>query len=392
MNLLDVALIGFIIWQIVRGVRSGLVRQTISLLSLLLAFVAASFISPLIISKLGPSISKPLATIIIFSIILLVISIVAELASKKLVEIVHRSQKIDEINQITGGMLGLAFAIVAIWLLAGVFSSTVWPNLSRQIKTSRVVRVVDSFMPPPPGFISQVQNYLRDLSFPKVFVGFEPDLNEPVNLPSEESVRAIAIKYQDSVVKIMGYGCGNYVSDGSGFVAAKDLIVTNAHVVAGIDKPIVQDKNGRHQSDIIHFDPDVDLAILRANSLAGTPIPIRYSDVPRGSQGVVLGYPGGGGYSAVSAGVIEKIIAVGRNIYGTGQVQRPVYGLNTSVVPGNSGGPFVLTSGEVAGVIFASSQTNENVGYSLTSEMLKPALNSALNSADVVSSGKCLTR
>lgn len=388
-NLLDVALISFVVWQLIRGYRAGFVRQTISLLSLLLAFVLASVVSPVVVSWFGGLLSRPLISLIIFSLILVLVSLLAELISKRLLQSVHNHKRIDEIDRISGSILGFVFAVVAIWLLASIFSSTAWPGLSRQIKNSRVVQAVDAVTPPPPSFIAQIQNYLSDLNFPKVFVGLEPQLDQPVNLPTEADVRAVALSSQDSVVKIVSAGCGNYLSDGSGFVAADGLVVTNAHVVAGVSQPIVVDRGGNHRSKVVYFDPDVDLAILRTAGLIGKPLPIHSADLPRATQGVVLGYPGGGGYSAVSAAVIEKIIAFGRNIYGSGEVKRPVYALSTQVVPGNSGGPFLLTNGEVAGVVFASSQTNDNVGYALTSETLRNPLQVAASSS-AVSSGRCM--
>lgn len=390
-NLLDVALTAFIIWQLIRGYRAGFVRQTISLLSLFLALLLASVISPLAVNWLGDVVSRPVVSLIVFALILILVSTLSELASVRLLRNLHRHKKIDDADRIFGGALGFVFAVVAIWLLASIFSSSVWPNLSRQIKNSRVVQAVDVVTPPPPSFIAQIQTYLSDLSFPKVFIGLEPQLDQPVSLPGEADVRAVALQSQASVVKIVSAGCGNYLSDGSGFVAADGLVVTNAHVVAGVNRPLVMDKLGSHQSVVVYFDPDTDIAILRTSGLVGAPLPIHFGDLSRGNGGVVLGYPGGGGYSGVSAAVIEKIIAYGRNIYGGGQVKRPVLALKTKVVPGNSGGPFMLTSGEVGGLVFASSQTDENVGYALTTETLRTPLKIAASSSEV-SSGRCMAR
>lgn len=392
MNLLDLALIGLLIWQLVRGARAGFTRQAITLVSFFVAILLAVIISPVVVPLFGNIWPRPILSLVIFALILLLVSALSEVISHKTTQKLQGHKKIESLDRVGGAILGLVLTIISIWLLAAIFSSSAWPRVSRQIKSSRIVRIVDAAMPTPPPVIAQIQNYLSDLSFPKVFVGLEPELEPPANLPEQADVRAVALKAQDSVVKIEAGGCGNYLSDGSGFVVAPNLVVTNAHVVAGTRRPDIIDRSGRHASTIVYFDSDVDLAVLRTSGLSGDPLKVNYTPMARGGQGVVLGYPGGGGYSAVSAVVIDKIIAFGRNIYGDGEVRRPVYALGTRVVPGNSGGPLVNMNGEVAGVIFASSQTDDKVGYSLTAETLRSPLEAAQANTATVSSGRCMSR
>jgi S1-C subfamily serine protease len=105
----------------------------------------------------------------------------------------------------------------------------------------------------------------------------------------------------------------------------------------------------------------------------------------------VLGYPGGGPLDAHRAAVLRTLDpAVGRDIYGRGEVERSVLELQTRVRPGNSGGPFVLSDGSVGGVVFAASSGDEDVGYAIAASELEEALARGIGSTDEVSTGPCL--
>ncbi len=118
---------------------------------------------------------------------------------------------------------------------------------------------------------------------------------------------------------------------------------------------------------MVSFDPSYDLAVLRVNDLSEPALPLDSSTVSRGTQAAVLGYPEGGPFDVVPAGVMDEFQAQGRDIYGQGLTEREVYELQAVVRPGNSGGPLVEPDGEVIGVVFSRSTTNNDVGYALTS-------------------------
>jgi S1-C subfamily serine protease len=191
-----------------------------------------------------------------------------------------------------------------------------------------------------------------------------------------------------SVVKIEGKGCGGIV-EGSGFVAAADNVVTNAHVVAGVTNPLIIDTKGTHKATIVYFDSDLDIAVLRATGLAGQPLKLNATTAPEGTPGVVLGYPGGGDFSARAAAVIESFSARGRNIYNQGETQRAIYSIKSPVEEGNSGGPLINKNGEVIGVIFAKSTTYDNLGYALMAQAVASDLAQAQGRTQAVSNGNC---
>ena len=89
------------------------------------------------------------------------------------------------------------------------------------------------------------------------------------------------------------------------------------------------------------------------------------------------------------AAVNDEYEASGRDIYGRSLVTRSIYELRSPVRQGDSGGPFVLPSGDVAGVIFAAATTDGDVGYALTGPEVSDEVTRGSNSSEAVDTGSC---
>jgi S1-C subfamily serine protease len=166
-------------------------------------------------------------------------------------------------------------------------------------------------------------------------------------------------------------------------------VVTNAHVVAGIDSPYIIDQHGQHQANVIWFDPNLDLAVLTTSGLTGSPLAISDSTAANNTPSVVLGFPGGGNFSASPALVLSSFTATGRNIYDQGDTNRSIYEIKAKVIPGNSGGPLVNAKGTVIGIVFAESTAYNNVGYALTMQQPLNEIHQAIKRDKTVSTGAC---
>ena len=83
---------------------------------------------------------------------------------------------------------------------------------------------------------------------------------------------------------------------GSGWVAGGGLVVTNAHVVAGQDDTTVQlqGEGPAVDADAVWYDPQNDLAILRAPGVGGRPAAGHERERPPGASAAVLGFPENG--------------------------------------------------------------------------------------------------
>jgi S1-C subfamily serine protease len=140
---------------------------------------------------------------------------------------------------------------------------------------------------------------------------------------------------------------------------------------------------------VVAFEPALDLAVIRVPDLAAPALPLATEDLPRGTGGAVLGYPGAGPLTVVPAAVRRLFEPVGRDIYGRGEVERRLYELDADVRGGNSGGPFVLRDGRVAGVVFANSVLDDDIGYAIAASQVRPVVDAALNLTAPTGVGDC---
>ena len=289
-------------------------------------------------------------------------------------------------------VLGLVVAVVATllvaWLLASTLANTSSLALNSTIANSRIIRSLDGVLPAPPSVFSRVQNFLSSEGFPPVFAQLAPISAGPVALPGDSQLQAAVGRAGGSTVKIVGDGCGQ-IQEGSGFVVAPGVVVTNAHVIAGIHDPLVEDASGSHTTTVVSFNPSYDLAVLRVPGLSDPSLTLDPQNVSRGTQAAVLGYPEGGPFTVVAAGVMDEFEAQGRDIYGQGLTEREVYEIQAIVRPGNSGGPLVEPDGQVIGVVFSRSTTNDDIGYALTSPGVLANVQRAKDLTVAVGTGPC---
>ena len=266
-----------------------------------------------------------------------------------------------------GAALGVAITFVSFWLIGSVLVQGPSRPVARALQKSTLLRVINDTFPRPPNVFAYIQQYLNTSGFPQVFAGFPRSVGPPVKLPSNEVARRAIAKAEASTVRVVVPACGG-VQLGSGWVAAPSTIVTNAHVVAGGDEVTIEDSAGRHAGTVVVFDSRTDVAVVHVDGLAGPPLDLDTAAKERGTPGATLGFPGAadGRMEVHSAAIQDHYPASGRDIYGRSIVERDVYEIRSKVRQGDSGGPFVLPNGDVAGVIFAASTTDEDTGYALT--------------------------
>ena len=269
-------------------------------------------------------------------------------------------------DSVLGVVVAVGTLLVSAWLVASLLAQTQLSWLSSQIQRSDVLKAVQKVMPPEPGLLARAQGYLDDSGFPTVFADLGAPNAGPVPVLSTSASNAVGAKVSPSMVKVLGQACG-YLQEGSGFVVAPGLVVTNAHVVAGEPSTQVQVAGGTYAATPIYYDPRFDLAVLRTPAPLGPPLSIDPSLVTRGTKAAVLGFPEDGPLVIGPAGVAANLTAVGHDIYNQGTVVRDVYQIDADVEPGNSGGPLGTPSGTVIGVVFSRSTVTTGVGYALAS-------------------------
>ncbi|MEX0664843.1 MAG: MarP family serine protease [Acidimicrobiia bacterium] len=289
----------------------------------------------------------------------------------------------------TGGALAGGFAIfVIIWLLTPALASAPgWP--ARTARGSAIVRAVDRYAPAPPDSLETLGRLVDAAPFPGVFDLHDrpEDVGPP---PGGGLLPGIAARVARSVVKIEGRAC-DLIQQGSGWVVASDLVVTNAHVVAGEQQTTVFTTAGRRlDALVVLFDSERDLAVLRVPSLDLDALPQADGDLD--AAGAVMGYPGGGSLRQSPARIAEEILAEGTNIYRSASTVREVYVLAAALAPGDSGGPLFDAEGRVVGVAFAVDPGADSTAYALTHGEVAEGIIETINAdaATPVGTGRCL--
>lgn len=377
MNVVDLAIVGVLGLAAAHGITQGAALQVLSFGGFWIGLLLGAALTPFTQQLAGNSpFTSAFVSLVTFLGLALIGGGIGRYFGTHAWGALRRLQ-LGKADSALGAVVAVVAALMAVWLVALLLAAGPTRNVSQAVHRSAIVRTLVGRLPPAPSVFSRLQQFISSTPFPRVFEGLEPIPAGPIDVPGNAVVQAAVDAAGASTVRITGLGCGG-VQTGSGFVAPPgDLVVTNAHVVAGIDSPQVEDSNGTHRAVPVLFDPQLDLAILRTSGLAGGALPVTGQDVGRGEGAAVLGYPGGGRFDAKAAAVIRSFVATGRDIYGQSTTRREVYQLQAQIRQGNSGGPFVAQNGTVLGVVFAASTTQGDVGYALTSSEVLPRLQQA---------------
>jgi S1-C subfamily serine protease len=205
---------------------------------------------------------------------------------------------------------------------------------------------------------------------------------------SEDAAFSAASK---SVVRITGnaYACGQGLT-GTGFVVAKDRIVTNAHVVAGVTRPVIEAPNGQVLvGEVVYFDSRDDIAVIAVTGLDARSLS-HGSAAQTGERAEIVGYPHGGPITITSASVESVKLVNSPNIYREGGSAREVYILGGNADHGVSGAPVLNLKGDYVGIVFGRNSNQTNMVYAMTPTALQIAVDRAPTISAPVSSGPCV--
>jgi S1-C subfamily serine protease len=386
-NQLDALLVIIIVFAVAGGYRLGFLARATSWIGLIIGLLAASYFLPGIVSSLQSY--EPSSRFLIASGVFLGAAFLGQAVGLVLGANLHRALPLRgplrQIDRGAGAAAGMAGVLVIIWLLTPAMADVPgWP--ARQARSSRVAKAVSDVLPQPPDTLGALRRLVGDDNFPHVFGRFEaaPDTGPA---PVDSGLAPATVdRVTSSTVKVEGIACDRQ-QDGTGFVVAPGVVVTNAHVVAGESETEVIFGNGRASASVTSFDPDRDLALLSVRGLRLQPLPIASADV--GTQGAVFGHPRGQDEVAVSPAVVRQHVeAVGRDLYDSHTTRRQVFILAADLEPGDSGGPLVDTAGRVVGVAFAIAPDRPGTAYALTDVELKAVLAAPNGQRDT---GDCLT-
>lgn len=391
MSLADVVVIVLAGMAAFRGWRRGLLSQVFELGGGLLGLVVGVALGPRIAGAITDKagVGAALISLAVVFVGLTLGQALGFVAGHRFGTLAHRA-RLGEVDAALGSACGVVVAVVSFWLIGSLLVQGPSKDIARALRKSAILKWTNSVMPPPPNVLAYLRQYLDTSGFPQVFAGLPRPIGPPVKLPSNAAVRRAYLAADQSTVRIVVPACGG-TQLGSGWVAASSTVVTNAHVVSGGDEVTVQDGAGDHPGEVVVFNPKTDVAIVHVDGVAGPPLDLETATQERGRPGVTIGFPGTAQGQQVwhRAAVQARYEATGRDIYGRAEAEREVYEIRSRVRQGDSGGPFVLSDGSVAGVIFAASTTDQDIGYALTGAEISDEVARGSNRTEPVSTGRC---
>lgn len=392
MNLVDLAVIVFVALAAWRGWRRGFISQLFEFGGGFLGLLAGVALGPRIADRFAQD-AGPEAALISIATVFILLSVgqaVGFVAGHRFSLVAHRA-RLGTFDTGMGAALSIIVTFVSFWLVGSLLIQGPSKGLAKALQKSQTLAFMNDVMPPPPNVLAYIRQYLDTSGFPQVFSGLPRPVGPPVKLPTDAQANRAGQKALPSMVRIVTPACGG-TQLGSGWIAANETIVTNAHVVSGGDSVTVQhEATGDYSGTVVLFDPKTDIAIIHVEGLTGPVLQLETDVQERGTVGAALGYPGNrdGELVILRAAVQAQYPATGKDIYGRSEARREVYELRAAVRQGDSGGPFVLSDGSVAGVIFAASTTDGDVGYALTGAEVQDEIDSGTGKTTAVGTGRC---
>ena len=390
---LDIAVLAVAFIAAISGWRSGALGSLLSFVGVLLGAIAGVLLAPHLVAH----ISAPRAKLFAALFLILALVVVGEVAGVVLGRAVRgaiHSNSVRFFDSLVGVAVQLVVVLVAAWLLATPLTSSAGqPNLAAAVRGSRVLAQVNDYAPEWLKTVPKRLSALLDTSgLPQVLEPFSRTPVVAVAAPDAALANSQVVRNTEpSVVKIRAIAPScQKVLEGSGFVLSPDRVMTNAHVVAGADSVTVEASGNPYDATVVSYDPTVDIAILSVPNLPAGPLAFTNSPVTSGTEAIVMGYPGGGGFVATPARIRELIELSGPDIYRSATINREVYTVRAGVEQGNSGGPLIDLNGQVLGVVFGAAVDDNDTGFVLTAKEVSDQL-AHIGDTAPVPTGACVS-
>lgn len=381
MNTVDLVILGFALLMGVWGYSQGLIVGGLSLGGFVGGAVLGSRLGPLLLAEGSRSPYAPLVTLAAAVLAGALLASGAELLG---LHLRHRlGPQIGVLDGIGGAALLGAMGLGLAWIAgAALLQAPQGKPVRHDVQRSRVLRALNDALPPSGPLLNALARFDP---VPRI-AGPEPKVGPPsAKIVRDPDVEAAA----GSVVRVLGNACGLNVQ-GSGWIAADGLVVTNAHVVAGQDELSVQPggEGATHAAEPIHFDAKNDLAVLRSTGVQGTAALSLDAGAEPGAPAAIAGFPGNGPYSVEGArlGATERVVS--QDAYGRGPVTRTMTSFRGRVVQGNSGGPLLGEDGAVLTTIFGASESGRAAGFGVPAKIVGRAVEAA-DPTRTVGTGPC---
>ncbi len=374
MTVLDWAIVAFTLALALWGYRQGLIVGALTLVGFAAGGFAGSRIGPLLLTEGSESPYAPLFAALGALLVGALVAVTLEGLALGMRARLIRGRTLSLADGAAGAVLVAAVALGLAWVFGAVALHVPGTGqLRADVQRSTILRNLNDLLPPS-GPVLRALNRVDPA--PSIAGPTAPVAPPDAAIADDPEV----LNAGPSVVRVLGTACGLGV-EGSGWVATPNLVVTNAHVVAGQDDTTVTTGEGAElDAFAVHYDPGNDLALLRIE----VPVPaLPIAANPRaGQSGAVLGYPENGPYALTPARLGDTRTVLSEDSYGRGPFERSIAFLRGSVRSGNSGGPLVDPRGRVLATVFAATTSGPTGGFAIPNEVVQQALGEASTSVD----------
>lgn len=372
--MLDWAILAFTFALALWGYRQGLIVGALTLAGFAAGAFVGSRVGPLLLTKGADSPYAPLCGALGALLAGALAAVTVETFALGLREKMVRRRFLQAADGVGGAALIASVALGLAWVFGAVLLHA--PSTARlraDIQRSAILGSLNDVLPPSGPLLNALD---RVDPAPTVLGPAAPVAAPSAAIASDPDV----LHAGDSVVRVLSTACGLGI-EGSGWAVEPEVVVTNAHVIAGADDTTVTTQDGAElDATPIYYAPRQDLALLRVGA-ALPPLPIN----PRrreGEDAAVLGYPENGPYTLEPARIGETRATISEDSYGNGPVERTITALSGAVRSGNSGGPLVDGGGRVVGTVFAATTSGSRGGFAIPAEQVRAALEQTGESSD----------
>ncbi|CAM5581107.1 S1-C subfamily serine protease OS=Streptomyces violarus OX=67380 GN=FHS41_004745 PE=4 SV=1 [Streptomyces violarus] len=304
MNVLDILLLVAAVWFAVVGYRQGFVVGILSVIGFLGGGLVAVYALPVIWDAITDNAEVNTTAAVVAVVVVIVCASVGQALTTHLGNKLRRHitwSPARALDATGGALVNVVAMLLVAWLIGSALAGTTLPTLGKEVRNSKVLLGVSQALPDQAAtWFADFSSVLAQNGFPQVF---SPFANEPITdvQPPDPALAnsPVATRAQRSIVKVMGTApsCGK-VLEGTGFVFGDRRVMTNAHVVGGVDEPTVQigGEGKKYDATVVLYDWRRDIAVLDVPDLKAPALRFTTQDAGSGDGGIVAGFPENGAY------------------------------------------------------------------------------------------------
>ncbi len=311
MNVLDILLLLAAVWFAIVGYRQGFVVGILSVTGFLGGGLVAVYLLPVLWDALTDNAEVSTTAAVVAVVVVIVCASVGQALTTHLGNKLRRYitwSPARALDATGGALVNVVAMLLVAWLIGSALAGTTLPTLGKEVRSSTVLQGVSRALPARADtWFADFSSVLAQNGFPQVFSPFSNEQIPEVQPPDPALANSpVPARAKRSIVKVMGTAadCGK-VLEGTGFVFADRRVMTNAHVVGGVDEPTVQigGEGRKYDATVVLYDWRRDIAVLDVPELNAPALRFADEDAARDDGAIVAGFPENGAYDVRAARV-----------------------------------------------------------------------------------------